>query len=202
MVRDRHHLVRFRQIERALGHLVAFAIGNVALVDEADFQVLDRKDIAIAHHEIEVVERDAFGLQTIIDDLLEETAGVLLPRDPFLLDAVGDLAVAQQAGADVVVVGVYAKDVRVALRHWRLLLRAGSYSTAAAMPISWPASGSRGTRHDMKAVKRIVADQCCGVIVDLQGFFLSQVDKRLGPKSRPTPAAFVRLLNYFRSRSS
>ena len=111
MVRDRHHLVRLRQIERALGHLVAFALDHVALVDHANFQVLDRQDVAIAHHQIEVVDRDAFGIETIVDDFLKKSAGVLLPRDPLLLDRIGDLAVAQQAGADVVVVGVYAEDV-------------------------------------------------------------------------------------------
>ena len=35
-----------------------------------------------------------------------------------------------------------------------------------------------GTRGDMTAVRHIVPDRCCGVIVDLQGFFLSKVDKR------------------------
>jgi nicotinamidase-related amidase len=50
----------------------------------------------------------------------------------------------------------------------------------------------------MKAVKRIVADQCCGVIVDLQGFFLAQVDKRLRSRIKTNTSHFVRLLNYFR----
>lgn len=49
----------------------------------------------------------------------------------------------------------------------------------------------------MKAVKRIVADRCCGVIIDLQGFFLSQVDKRLGAKIKTNTGNLVRLLNYF-----
>ena len=97
---------------------------HVALVDHANFQVLDRQDVAIAHHQIDVVERDAFGLQAIVDDFLKKSAGVLLPRDPLLLDRIGDLAVAQQAGADVVVVGVYAEDVSVVLGH-RLLLTPG-----------------------------------------------------------------------------
>ena len=49
----------------------------------------------------------------------------------------------------------------------------------------------------MQAVKRIVADRCCGVIIDLQGFFLSQVDKRLGAKIKTNTGNLVRLLNYF-----
>jgi hypothetical protein len=49
----------------------------------------------------------------------------------------------------------------------------------------------------MKAVKRIAADRCCGVIVDLQGFFLAQVDKRLGSRLKTNTSNFVRLLNYF-----
>ncbi len=49
----------------------------------------------------------------------------------------------------------------------------------------------------MKAVKRIVADRCCGVIIDLQGFFLSQLDKRLGAKIKTNTGSLVRLLNYF-----
>ena len=76
-------------------------------------------------------------------------------------------------------------------------LRAGSYSTAAAMPISCAASVSHWAQHDMKAVKRIVADQCCGVIIDLQGFFLAQVDKRLRSRIKTNTGNFVRLLNYF-----
>jgi len=49
----------------------------------------------------------------------------------------------------------------------------------------------------MTAVKRIVADQCCGVIVDLQGFFLSQVDKKFRSRIKTNTSHFVRLLNYF-----
>ena len=53
-------------------------------------------------------------------------------------------------------------------------------------------------RDDMKAVKRIAADRCCGVIIDLQGFFLSQVDKRLGARIKTNTGNLVRLLGYFR----
>jgi nicotinamidase-related amidase len=50
---------------------------------------------------------------------------------------------------------------------------------------------------DMKAVKRIVPDRCCGVIVDLQNFFLAQVDKRLRSRIKTNTSNFVRLLNHF-----
>jgi len=49
----------------------------------------------------------------------------------------------------------------------------------------------------MKAVKRVVANRCCGVIVDLQGFFLSQVDKRLGARIKTNTGNLIRLLNHF-----
>jgi nicotinamidase-related amidase len=50
----------------------------------------------------------------------------------------------------------------------------------------------------MPAVKRIAADRCCGVIIDLQDFFLSQVDRRLGSRIKTNTGNLVRLLNYFR----
>ncbi len=50
----------------------------------------------------------------------------------------------------------------------------------------------------MKLLKRIAPDRCCGVIIDLQGFFLSQVDKRLGSRIKMNTGNLVRLLNYFR----
>jgi nicotinamidase-related amidase len=50
----------------------------------------------------------------------------------------------------------------------------------------------------MQAVKRIVADQCCGVIIDLQGFFLAQVDKKFRSRVKTNTSHFVRLLNYFK----
>ncbi len=66
------------------------------------------------------------------------------------------------------------------------------------MPISCPASVSHWAQYDMKAVKRIVANQCCGVIVDLQGYFLAQIDKRIRSRIKTNTSHFVRLLNYFR----
>jgi nicotinamidase-related amidase len=47
-------------------------------------------------------------------------------------------------------------------------------------------------------VKRIVADQCCGLIVDVQGFFLSQLDARARGSIEANTANLVRLLGYFR----
>jgi nicotinamidase-related amidase len=59
-------------------------------------------------------------------------------------------------------------------------------------------TADQARRDDMKAVKRIAPDRCCGVIIDLQGFFLSQVDKRLGSRIKTNTGNLVRLLNYFR----
>src|SRR4030095_6181001 len=50
----------------------------------------------------------------------------------------------------------------------------------------------------MRAVRHIVPDRCCGVIVDLQGFFLSQVDKRLRSRIKTNTSNLVRLLGHFR----
>jgi nicotinamidase-related amidase len=47
-------------------------------------------------------------------------------------------------------------------------------------------------------VKRIVADRCCGIVVDVQGFFLSQLDARARAGIEANTANFVRLLGYFR----
>jgi nicotinamidase-related amidase len=46
--------------------------------------------------------------------------------------------------------------------------------------------------------KRIVPDDCCGVIIDVQEFFLSQVDQALRAKIITNTANFARLLGYFR----
>ena len=50
----------------------------------------------------------------------------------------------------------------------------------------------------MAMVKRIVPDQCCGVIIDVQGFFLSQLERQLRSKIKANTASLVRLLNYFK----
>jgi nicotinamidase-related amidase len=41
-------------------------------------------------------------------------------------------------------------------------------------------------------------DRCCGAIIDVQGFFLAQVDKRRRPKIVTNIANFARLLGYLR----
>lgn len=50
----------------------------------------------------------------------------------------------------------------------------------------------------MAPERRIVGDRCCGVIVDLQGFFLAQIDPRLRARIKANTGNFIRLLNYFR----
>ena len=50
---------------------------------------------------------------------------------------------------------------------------------------------------NMTMAKRIVPDHCCGVIIDVQEFFLSQVDKRLRSKIKTNTKNFARLLGYF-----
>ncbi len=50
----------------------------------------------------------------------------------------------------------------------------------------------------MAMAQRIVSDHCCGVIIDVQGFFLSQLDKRRRSKIRTNIKNFARLLGYFR----
>ncbi len=50
----------------------------------------------------------------------------------------------------------------------------------------------------MKTAKRVDPDRCCGVIVDVQGFFLAQIDKRLGSRIKTNTGNLARLLDYFR----
>src|ERR1700682_4991697 len=50
----------------------------------------------------------------------------------------------------------------------------------------------------MTMAKRIVPDCCCGVIIDVQEFFLSQANKRLRSKIKKNTKNFARLLGYFR----
>jgi nicotinamidase-related amidase len=45
--------------------------------------------------------------------------------------------------------------------------------------------------------KRIVPDHCCGVIIDVQAFFLSQADECLRSKIKTNTKNFARLLGYF-----
>ena len=49
----------------------------------------------------------------------------------------------------------------------------------------------------MATTKRIETEQCCGALIDVQRFFLSQVDKRLRSRLTANTKNFVRLLDYF-----
>lgn len=59
-----------------------------------------------------------------------------------------------------------------------------------------PRPSLRGT--DMTVVKRIAVDNCLGVIIDYQEFFLAQAETRLRSRIRANTRNFVRLLGYFR----
>jgi isochorismatase family protein len=50
----------------------------------------------------------------------------------------------------------------------------------------------------MTMAKRIVVDQCWGLIIDVQEFFLAQTDKRLRSNIETNTKNFARLLGYFR----
>ena len=49
----------------------------------------------------------------------------------------------------------------------------------------------------MTKPKRIDRDRCCGVLVDVQGFFLAQLQKRTRSKIVTNTKNFLRLLNHF-----
>jgi nicotinamidase-related amidase len=49
----------------------------------------------------------------------------------------------------------------------------------------------------MGAAKRIARDRCCGALIDVQPFFLSQIEKRLRARLVANTKNFVRLLGYF-----
>jgi nicotinamidase-related amidase len=50
----------------------------------------------------------------------------------------------------------------------------------------------------MTMAKRIVVDQCWGLLIDVQEFFLAQTDERLRSKIETNTKNFARLLGYFR----
>jgi hypothetical protein len=50
----------------------------------------------------------------------------------------------------------------------------------------------------MTGTKRILADQCCGAIIDYQDFFLEQLEPRGRARLRRNMGSFARLLAYFR----
>jgi nicotinamidase-related amidase len=49
-----------------------------------------------------------------------------------------------------------------------------------------------------RSVNSIARDQCCGALIDVQPFFLSQLDKRLRSRLITNIKNFVRLLGYFK----
>ena len=51
---------------------------------------------------------------------------------------------------------------------------------------------------DIKMPKRLAIDRCCGVVVDVQGSFLNQLDTRRRDKIIRDTTNFVRLLGYYR----
>jgi nicotinamidase-related amidase len=55
-----------------------------------------------------------------------------------------------------------------------------------------------GRHNNTTMAKRIVPDHCCGLIIDVQMFFLAQVDKRLRSNIMTNTKNFVRLLGHFR----
>src|SRR5258708_12151886 len=61
-----------------------------------------------------------------------------------------------------------------------------------------PHSRFQAARGGAAMKKRIVADQCCGVIVDVQEFFLMQLDGRQRGAIEANTANLVRLFGYFR----
>ena len=48
-----------------------------------------------------------------------------------------------------------------------------------------------------RSARQIAPDRCCGVIIDVQEFFLSQAGKRLRSRIKTNTRNFARLLNYF-----
>ena len=124
MMRDRNDLVGVAAEVRMLRGLLALGRRHEArhvLVGQPRLHVGHRHDVAIAHDQIDVVERDAFGFEAIVDHLLVESGGVFFARQPLLADRKCDGAVAQQTRADVVVIGVETKDIRMLFGHWHFL---------------------------------------------------------------------------------
>src|SRR3954471_5441852 len=81
------------------------------LIDQPVFHLRNRQYVAIADHQFDIVEADAFGLQTVFDHLLIEAGRMLLTGDALLFDRKGDLAVAQQTRADIVIIGVETENI-------------------------------------------------------------------------------------------
>ena len=123
-----------------LGGLGPFMLGKETrhvLVDQPFFHFRNRQNVAIANDQIDVLQRDAFGIQAIVDHLLVESAGVLFARDSFLGDRERDGAVAQQAGTHIVVVGIQAENVGVLFGHLYLWTSGAGFGSSG-----WQAGAS------------------------------------------------------------
>src|SRR6202521_2009475 len=122
------------------GSLRSLMLGKKArhvLIDQPLLHFGNREDVAIANDQIDVIKRDAFGVQATVDHLLVETGGVLFTRDPLLGDGKRDGAVAQQAGTDIMVVGIQAENVGVLFGHGHSLeepLSAGNLEVLSSVP--------------------------------------------------------------------
>src|SRR5437868_15294114 len=116
MMGYRYHLVGTRQIQRMFGSLSSLMPGKEArhvLIHQPLLHFGDGKDIAIADDQIDVIERDAFSVQAIVDHLLVETGGVLFARAPLFGDSKRDGAVTQQTGTHLMVVRIEAENAAV-----------------------------------------------------------------------------------------
>ncbi len=101
----------------SLGSLMFGKEARHVLIDQPLLHLGNREDVAIAHDQIDLIQRDAFSVQAVVDHLLVETAGVLFARDPLFCDGKRDGAVAQQAGTHIMVVGIQAENVTVWFGH-------------------------------------------------------------------------------------
>src|SRR6202171_970768 len=92
-------------------------IARHVLIDQPLFHFRDGQDVTISNDQIDIIKRDAFRIQAIIDHFLVETGGVLFTRNSFLGDGECHGAVAQQAGAHIIVIGIQAENVGVLFGH-------------------------------------------------------------------------------------
>ena len=113
MMRDGDDLVA-RPVQRMFCGVTSLVFRQEArhvLIDQPVFHLRHRQDVAIADHQLDIGQRDTFGIEAIIDHLFVEAGGVFFAGDALLLDRIDDGAIAQQAGTDVVIVGIEAEDV-------------------------------------------------------------------------------------------
>ena len=84
---------------------------------EAPLDFFDRHDVAIADHQIDIIQPDALGVEAIVDGLLVKAGGVFVAGYSLLGDRIRDLAVAQEARADIVVICTYSENIGVFCLH-------------------------------------------------------------------------------------